>query len=82
MTRPVLIVEDEPDIAEGLRYNLEREGFAAVVALTGFHMWLAARRRAFAQGRNTLAGRTYRIMNEVPTLLLVLIVVMVIVKPF
>ena len=35
MNRPVLIVEDEPDIAEGLRYNLEREGFAAVVAETG-----------------------------------------------
>src|SRR5947209_689387 len=35
MTRPVLIVEDEPDIAEGLRYNLEREGLPAVVAETG-----------------------------------------------
>src|SRR5215218_1269254 len=35
MTRPVLIVEDEPDIAEGLRYNLEREGLRAVVAETG-----------------------------------------------
>jgi DNA-binding response OmpR family regulator len=33
--RPVLIVEDEPDIAEGLRYNLEREGLRAVVAGTG-----------------------------------------------
>jgi DNA-binding response OmpR family regulator len=35
MPRPVLIVEDEPDIAEGLRYNLEREGLAVVVAATG-----------------------------------------------
>jgi DNA-binding response OmpR family regulator len=35
MTRPVLIVEDEPDIAEGLRYNLEREGLRVVVAGTG-----------------------------------------------
>jgi len=35
MTRPVLIIEDEPDIAEGLRYNLEREGLPAVVAETG-----------------------------------------------
>ncbi|HLM56602.1 MAG TPA: response regulator transcription factor [Pyrinomonadaceae bacterium] len=35
MNRPVLIVEDEPDIAEGLRYNLEREGLPAVVAETG-----------------------------------------------
>ncbi|MBP1805148.1 protoporphyrinogen oxidase HemJ [Rubellimicrobium aerolatum] len=55
---------------------------AAVVALTGFHMWLAARRRDFVEGRNTLKGRSYRIMNEVPTLLLLVIVVMVIVKPF
>ena len=35
MNRPVLIVEDEPDIAEGLRYNLEREGLSVVVAETG-----------------------------------------------
>jgi two-component system, OmpR family, alkaline phosphatase synthesis response regulator PhoP len=35
MNRPVLIVEDEPDIAEGLRYNLEREGLRTVVAGTG-----------------------------------------------
>ena len=31
----MLIVEDEPDIAEGLRYNLEREGLSVVVAATG-----------------------------------------------
>jgi putative membrane protein len=55
---------------------------AGVVALSAFHGWLAARRRDFAEGRNTRTGRTYRFMNEVPTLLLVLIVVMVIVKPF
>ncbi len=35
MNRPVLIVEDEPDIAEGLRYNLERAGLRAIVAPTG-----------------------------------------------
>ena len=35
MNRPVLIVEDDPDIAEGVRYNLEREGLRAVVAATG-----------------------------------------------
>ncbi|MGI8567401.1 MAG: response regulator transcription factor [Pyrinomonadaceae bacterium] len=35
MAKPVLIVEDDPDIAEGLRYNLEREGLEARVALTG-----------------------------------------------
>jgi two-component system, OmpR family, alkaline phosphatase synthesis response regulator PhoP len=35
MPKPVLIIEDDPDIAEGLRYNPVREGFAAVVAETG-----------------------------------------------
>ena len=35
MPRPVLIVEDDPDIAEGLRYNLEREGLTVRVADTG-----------------------------------------------
>jgi DNA-binding response OmpR family regulator len=35
MTRLILIIEDDPDIAEGLRYNLEREGMTARVAETG-----------------------------------------------
>jgi two-component system, OmpR family, alkaline phosphatase synthesis response regulator PhoP len=35
MARPVLIVEDDADIADGLRYNLEREGLPVVVATTG-----------------------------------------------
>ncbi len=35
MPKSVLIVEDDPDIAESLRYNLEREGLKAHVALTG-----------------------------------------------
>jgi len=35
MAKPVLIIEDDPDIAEGLRFNLEREGLEARVALTG-----------------------------------------------
>jgi DNA-binding response OmpR family regulator len=35
MAKPILIIEDDPDIAEGLRYNLEREGLAARVAETG-----------------------------------------------
>src|SRR3977135_2336736 len=34
MTRPVLIIEDDPDIAESLKFNLEREGLSTVTALT------------------------------------------------
>lgn len=53
---------------------------AGVLGMTGFHMWLAVRRREFAEGRNTRSGRTYRMMNEVPTLLMIVIVISVIVK--
>jgi protoporphyrinogen IX oxidase len=53
---------------------------AGVVAMTAFHHWLGARRKDFASGANRLSGRSYRMMNEVPTLLMVLIVVSVIVR--
>jgi putative membrane protein len=52
----------------------------SVIAMTGFHEWLAARRRDFAGGKNTLSGRQYRMMNEVPTVLLVIIVLSVVLK--
>ncbi len=35
MARPVLIIEDDPDISESLKYNLEREGLLTVLAATG-----------------------------------------------
>lgn len=53
---------------------------ASVMAMTGFHGWLAARRKDFADGRNIRSGRTYRMMNEVPTVLMVLIVFAVITR--
>ncbi len=52
----------------------------AVLGMTWFHMWLAGRRKDLEAGRNVLAGRTYRMMNEVPTLLMLVIVFAVIVK--
>lgn len=53
---------------------------ASVLGMTWFHMWLAARRKEFAAGQNSLPGRRYRMMNEVPTLLMIVIVAAVIVK--
>lgn len=54
----------------------------AVLLMSGAHGWLAARRKDFAIGRNTRTGRDYRIANEVPTVLMLIIVVMVVVRPF
>jgi putative membrane protein len=55
---------------------------AAILGMTWFHMWCAARRKDFLNGTNTRSGRQYRMMNEVPTLLLIVIVVSVIARPF
>ena len=53
---------------------------ASVIAMTWFHMWLGSRRKEFAAGRNVMSGRQYRMMNEVPTVLMIVIVLSVIVK--
>lgn len=54
----------------------------SVLAMSGMHGWLSARRKEFAAGTNTRTGRTYRMANEVPTVLMLVIVIMVIVRPF
>ncbi len=53
---------------------------AAVLAMTWFHHWLSRRRKALEAGTNALSGRQYRLMNEVPTVLMIVIVVSVVVK--
>lgn len=53
---------------------------AAVLAMTWFHHWLATQRKIMATRPAPFSGRTYRLMNELPTLLMVLIVLSVIVK--
>ncbi|MEP4196275.1 MAG: CopD family protein [Aliishimia sp.] len=52
----------------------------AVCGMTWFHHWLALRRKEFKAGTNARTGRTFRIMNEVPTLLMIVIVISVVVK--
>ena len=52
---------------------------ACVLAMSGFHGWCAAERQRMASG-TIRPGRRYRLMNEVPTLLMIGIVLAVIVK--
>ena len=54
----------------------------AVVVMTIGHMAMAKWRSDFAADRNRHSERFYRFMNEAPALLMVIIVIMVIVKPF
>lgn len=53
---------------------------ACVLTMSWFHGWLSKRRKEFAAGTNTRSGRIYRIMNEVPTVLMVIIVFSVILR--
>ncbi len=52
----------------------------AVLGMTWFHHWLGRRRRDFVGGRNQVTSRQYRMMNEVPTVLMLVIVLSVVVR--
>ena len=53
-----------------------------VVLMTAFHMMLARWRKAFACDENAHSEKFYRIINEAPTVLMIVIVFMAVVKPF
>ena len=55
---------------------------ALALLLTAFHGLLARWRRDFAADRNRRSARFYRRVNEVPTVAMIVIVIMVIVRPF
>jgi len=55
---------------------------AAVVALSAVHGYFGSAVRRFAEDRNDKPARHWRLVNEIPTVLMILIVVLVVVKPF
>ena len=56
--------------------------FTLVLVLSGLHGYLSAATRRFREDRNTKPARHWRIINEVPTVLMIGIVILVVVKPF
>ena len=54
---------------------------AAVIAMTLFHFWLLRCHRQFVAGQNTFSSRDFRIINEIPTVLMFIIVVAIVVRP-
>jgi putative membrane protein len=70
----------------GLDYILDNHWLqiklVLVCAMTWFHHKLITFRKDFLNDANTRSGRSYRMWNEVPTLLMVLIVTLAVVKPF
>ena len=53
-----------------------------VLALSGYHGWMAGYAKKLARGERPLEGRKLRLLNEVPGVAAALIVVLVIVRPF
>ena len=56
--------------------------FGLVLLLSAYHGWMVGYGRKLARGDRSMSGRALRMMNEVPGLAVVLIVVLVIVRPF
>jgi len=56
--------------------------FVLVVILSGMHGLMVRYWKDFRDDRNTHSERFYRIFNEIPAVLMVLIVILVVVKPF
>ena len=68
-------------------YGFEGQGWlyakiALVLALSGYHGWLVGAAKKFGRGERPYAERTMRLLNEVPALATILIVILVVVKPF
>jgi putative membrane protein len=84
--RPAIVIV----YASGITLAIKGELFKAawlnwklllVVAMTGIYFYLVALRYRFAADRNQHAPKFYRILNEIPTLLLIAIVILAVVKP-
>ena len=84
---PSLIVVWVLGLALAMQIGAFQQGWfhaklALVLALTGYHFWLASYAQNLALGVRKLTGRKLRMLNEVPGIAAALIVVLVIVKPF
>jgi putative membrane protein len=75
----ILMIMAAPSLMQGGWFHAK---LALVLAMSGFHGFFAVCRKKFERDANTKSATFYRIWNEVPTLALILIVVLVIVKPF
>jgi len=53
-----------------------------VLGLSGYHGWLVGYAKKLAHGERVLTGKKLRLLNEIPGLAAVVIVILVVVKPF
>ncbi len=71
-----------PEMIDNWRSGWFHAKVVLIVALTIYHHALARWRKAFAADANRRPAKFYRLMNEVPTVILIGTVILVVVKPF
>jgi putative membrane protein len=69
-------------LTEDWREGWWQAKFILVLGLAGLHGYFARCVRTFSEDANERPARFYRILNEAPTILMILIVVLAVVKPF
>lgn len=76
-----LLLLSIPDVVDWTKGYMHAK-LALVLAMTTVHGFFARWRRAFADDRNTHTARFFRVVNEIPMLILIGIVILIVVKPF
>ena len=75
----ILLLIANPSILSSAWFHVK---LALVLGISGVHGFYAASQRKFAVGERPRTEKFWRLMNEVPFLMMVIIVILVIVKPF
>lgn len=75
----LLLVYAEPSIMKQPWIHVK---LLCVILLTGGHHAMAAYVKKFARDENTKSAKFFKILNEIPTVLMIIIVIMVVVRPF
>ena len=76
----ILMLVGRPELLQGAGWLHAK--IALVIALSGFHGFLAAQVRRFRKDKGIRSTRTWRMLNEIPSFAAIAIVILVIVKPF
>lgn len=75
----LLMIVANPEIVQSGWFHAK---FALVLGMSGLHGMFSKWRKAFERDENTRPPKFYKIWNEVPTVLMIVIVILVVIKPF
>ena len=75
----ILMIVAAPDITKQGWFHAK---FALVFAMSGIHGVFSKWRKVFERDENTKSAKFYKVWNEVPTVIMILVVILVVTKPF